>query len=172
MAVLLVSLASGCQWYRKLIIEESKKLQQQRAHFALLNYQLPVPLAATCQGDQRRYRVQPDLCVEDGIGKTVVKASKNVVDGWTTFQSATVARSSSELYKCPTRRIIQETEKVLEKALSYSWERDDPLPYLGADRRSPHWVPGGAIGRSDVLGLLGERLIIEEAEWARCYGSF
>ncbi|CAL9023968.1 unnamed protein product [Prunus brigantina] len=27
----------------------------------------------------------------DGIGKTVVKASRNVVDGWTTFRSATVA---------------------------------------------------------------------------------
>lgn len=27
----------------------------------------------------------------DGIGRTVVKASRNVVDGWTTFQSATVA---------------------------------------------------------------------------------
>lgn len=26
----------------------------------------------------------------DGIGKTVVKASRNVVDGWTTFRSATV----------------------------------------------------------------------------------
>ena len=29
----------------------------------------------------------------DGIGKTVVKASRNVVDGWTTFQSATVGMS-------------------------------------------------------------------------------
>ncbi|KAE9618799.1 hypothetical protein Lal_00047568 [Lupinus albus] len=29
--------------------------------------------------------------VGDGIGKTVVKSSRNVVDGWTTFQSATVA---------------------------------------------------------------------------------
>ncbi|KAJ4727718.1 Pectinesterase [Melia azedarach] len=27
----------------------------------------------------------------DGIGKTIVKASRNVVDGWTTFRSATVA---------------------------------------------------------------------------------
>ncbi|XP_044501119.1 pectinesterase-like [Mangifera indica] len=27
----------------------------------------------------------------DGIGKTVVKASRNVIDGWTTFRSATVA---------------------------------------------------------------------------------
>ncbi|KAK7396911.1 hypothetical protein VNO78_18074 [Psophocarpus tetragonolobus] len=31
------------------------------------------------------------MFVGDGIGKTVVKASRNVVDGWTTFQSATVA---------------------------------------------------------------------------------
>ncbi|XP_027353250.1 pectinesterase-like [Abrus precatorius] len=31
------------------------------------------------------------MLVGDGIGKTVVKASRNVVDGWTTFQSATVA---------------------------------------------------------------------------------
>lgn len=30
------------------------------------------------------------MFVGDGIGKTVVKASRNVVDGWTTFQSATV----------------------------------------------------------------------------------
>nr|XP_009401623.1 PREDICTED: pectinesterase 3-like [Musa acuminata subsp. malaccensis] len=28
----------------------------------------------------------------DGIGKTVVKASRNVVDGWTTFRSATVGK--------------------------------------------------------------------------------
>ncbi|KAK4273236.1 hypothetical protein QN277_021676 [Acacia crassicarpa] len=31
------------------------------------------------------------MFVGDGIGKTIVKASRNVVDGWTTFQSATVA---------------------------------------------------------------------------------
>ncbi|XP_057718438.1 pectinesterase-like [Arachis stenosperma] len=31
------------------------------------------------------------MLVGDGIGKTVVKASRNVVDGWTTFQSATFA---------------------------------------------------------------------------------
>ncbi|XP_028771070.1 pectinesterase [Neltuma alba] len=31
------------------------------------------------------------MFVGDGIGKTVVKANRNVVDGWTTFQSATVA---------------------------------------------------------------------------------
>ncbi|KAK7284625.1 hypothetical protein RJT34_19374 [Clitoria ternatea] len=31
------------------------------------------------------------MLVGDGIGNTVVKASRNVVDGWTTFQSATVA---------------------------------------------------------------------------------
>ncbi|KAF7804876.1 pectinesterase-like [Senna tora] len=31
------------------------------------------------------------MLVGDGIGKTIVKASRNVVDGWTTFQSATVA---------------------------------------------------------------------------------
>ncbi|XP_054823038.1 pectinesterase-like [Prosopis cineraria] len=31
------------------------------------------------------------MFVGDGIGKTVVKASRNVLDGWTTFQSATVA---------------------------------------------------------------------------------
>ncbi|KAJ1412598.1 Pectinesterase, catalytic [Sesbania bispinosa] len=31
------------------------------------------------------------MMVGDGIGKTVVKASRNVVDGWTTFQSATFA---------------------------------------------------------------------------------
>jgi len=30
------------------------------------------------------------MFIGDGIGKTVVKASRNVVDGWTTFQSATV----------------------------------------------------------------------------------
>lgn len=31
----------------------------------------------------------------DGIGRTVVKASRNVVDGWTTFQSATVGKSAN-----------------------------------------------------------------------------
>ncbi|XP_054802085.1 pectinesterase-like [Prosopis cineraria] len=31
------------------------------------------------------------MFVGDGIGKTIVKAGRNVVDGWTTFQSATVA---------------------------------------------------------------------------------
>jgi pectinesterase len=31
------------------------------------------------------------MLVGDGIGKTVVKASRNVVDGWTTFQSSTFA---------------------------------------------------------------------------------
>ncbi|XP_031256565.1 pectinesterase-like [Pistacia vera] len=31
------------------------------------------------------------MFIGDGIGKTVVKASRNVVDGWTTFRSATVA---------------------------------------------------------------------------------
>ncbi|RDX76577.1 putative pectinesterase/pectinesterase inhibitor 40, partial [Mucuna pruriens] len=31
------------------------------------------------------------MFIGDGIGKTVVKGSRNVVDGWTTFQSATVA---------------------------------------------------------------------------------
>ncbi|XP_062143365.1 pectinesterase-like [Alnus glutinosa] len=31
------------------------------------------------------------MFIGDGIGNTVVKASRNVVDGWTTFQSATVA---------------------------------------------------------------------------------
>lgn len=30
------------------------------------------------------------MLVGDGIGKTVVKGSRNVIDGWTTFQSATV----------------------------------------------------------------------------------
>lgn len=30
------------------------------------------------------------MFIGDGIGKTVVKASRNVVDGWTTFRSATV----------------------------------------------------------------------------------
>lgn len=34
------------------------------------------------------------MFVGDGIGKTVVKGSRNVVDGWTTFQSATVGMSS------------------------------------------------------------------------------
>ncbi|XP_071724518.1 pectinesterase-like [Rutidosis leptorrhynchoides] len=35
---------------------------------------------------------KPNLMfVGDGIGKTVIKASRNVVDGWTTFRSATVA---------------------------------------------------------------------------------
>ncbi|THU67317.1 hypothetical protein C4D60_Mb05t23370 [Musa balbisiana] len=32
----------------------------------------------------------------DGIGKTVVKASRNVVDGWTTFRSATVGDEEQE----------------------------------------------------------------------------
>ncbi|MCL7033871.1 hypothetical protein MKW94_020377 [Papaver nudicaule] len=31
------------------------------------------------------------MFIGDGIGKTVVKANRNVVDGWTTFRSATVA---------------------------------------------------------------------------------
>ncbi|KAM7276260.1 hypothetical protein ACFE04_018126 [Oxalis oulophora] len=31
------------------------------------------------------------MFVGDGIGKTIVKASRNVVDGWTTFRSATIA---------------------------------------------------------------------------------
>ncbi|KAG6483985.1 pectinesterase-like [Zingiber officinale] len=31
------------------------------------------------------------MMIGDGIGKTVVKASRNVVDGWTTFRSATFA---------------------------------------------------------------------------------
>ncbi|XP_074587405.1 pectinesterase-like [Curcuma longa] len=31
------------------------------------------------------------MLMGDGIGKTVIKASRNVVDGWTTFRSATVA---------------------------------------------------------------------------------
>ncbi|XP_015951179.2 pectinesterase [Arachis duranensis] len=31
------------------------------------------------------------MFIGDGIGRTIVKASRNVVDGWTTFQSATVA---------------------------------------------------------------------------------
>jgi pectinesterase len=30
------------------------------------------------------------MFIGDGIGNTVVKASRNVLDGWTTFQSATV----------------------------------------------------------------------------------
>lgn len=34
------------------------------------------------------------MFVGDGIGKTVVKANRNVVDGWTTFQSATVGTFS------------------------------------------------------------------------------
>jgi pectinesterase len=32
------------------------------------------------------------MFVGDGIGKTVVKASRNVVDGSTTFRSATVGK--------------------------------------------------------------------------------
>lgn len=38
----------------------------------------------------------------DGIGKTVVKASRNVVDGWTTFRSATVGEFVQSLlyYTC------------------------------------------------------------------------
>jgi hypothetical protein len=32
------------------------------------------------------------MLVGDGIGKTVVKASRNVVDGWTTFQSSTFGK--------------------------------------------------------------------------------
>lgn len=35
------------------------------------------------------------MFVGDGIGKTIVKASRNVVDGWTTFRSATVAAVGS-----------------------------------------------------------------------------
>ncbi|KAK1549719.1 hypothetical protein Q3G72_006714 [Acer saccharum] len=34
--------------------------------------------------------------IGDGIGKTIVKASRNVVDGWTTFRSATVAVVGNE----------------------------------------------------------------------------
>lgn len=30
------------------------------------------------------------MFIGDGIGKTIVKGSRSVVDGWTTFQSATV----------------------------------------------------------------------------------
>ncbi|KAK7333731.1 hypothetical protein VNO80_30508 [Phaseolus coccineus] len=37
------------------------------------------------------------IWVGDGIGKTVVKASRNVVDGWTTFKSATVGVFHSNL---------------------------------------------------------------------------
>ena len=37
------------------------------------------------------------MLVGDGIGKTVVKASRNVVDGWTTFQSATFGAFDFEL---------------------------------------------------------------------------
>ncbi|XP_030947045.1 pectinesterase-like [Quercus lobata] len=37
-------------------------------------------------------RKKPNLMfIGDGIGKTIVKASRNVIDGWTTFRSATVA---------------------------------------------------------------------------------
>ncbi|EXB33529.1 putative pectinesterase/pectinesterase inhibitor 39 [Morus notabilis] len=36
------------------------------------------------------------MFVGDGIGKTVVKASRNHVDGWTTFRSATVGESQYE----------------------------------------------------------------------------
>lgn len=32
------------------------------------------------------------MFIGDGIGKTIVKASRNVVDGWTTFRSATVGQ--------------------------------------------------------------------------------
>jgi pectinesterase len=32
------------------------------------------------------------MLVGDGIGQTVVKASRNVVDGWTTFQSSTFGK--------------------------------------------------------------------------------
>lgn len=37
------------------------------------------------------------MFVGDGIGKTVVKASRNVVDGWTTFRSATVGEYRNSL---------------------------------------------------------------------------
>lgn len=32
------------------------------------------------------------MFIGDGIGKTVIKASRNVVDGWTTFRSATLGQ--------------------------------------------------------------------------------
>jgi pectinesterase len=32
------------------------------------------------------------MFIGDGIGKTVIKASRNVVDGWTTFRSATLGK--------------------------------------------------------------------------------
>ncbi|CAN0885571.1 Probable pectinesterase/pectinesterase inhibitor 40 [Linum grandiflorum] len=38
--------------------------------------------------DKKKMRL---MFIGDGIGKTVVKANRNVVDGWTTFRSATVA---------------------------------------------------------------------------------
>lgn len=34
------------------------------------------------------------MFVGDGIGKTVIKAARNVVDGWTTFRSATVGEQT------------------------------------------------------------------------------
>ncbi|KAL4330487.1 hypothetical protein S83_044121 [Arachis hypogaea] len=37
------------------------------------------------------------MFIGDGIGRTIIKASRNVVDGWTTFQSATVGNHFSPL---------------------------------------------------------------------------
>jgi len=36
--------------------------------------------------------------IGDGIGKTVVKANRSVVDGWTTFRSATVGESKFSFF--------------------------------------------------------------------------
>ena len=38
------------------------------------------------------------MFIGDGIGKTVVKANRSVVDGWTTFRSATVGECKSPLF--------------------------------------------------------------------------
>ncbi|XP_072068605.1 probable pectinesterase/pectinesterase inhibitor 40 isoform X2 [Arachis hypogaea] len=50
------------------------------------------------------------MFIGDGIGRTIIKASRNVVDGWTTFQSATVDKrqekmefSTSECRELPVR---------------------------------------------------------------------
>lgn len=34
------------------------------------------------------------MFIGDGIGKTLIKGDRNVVDGWTTFRSATVGKFS------------------------------------------------------------------------------
>ncbi|WOL16006.1 hypothetical protein Cni_G24788 [Canna indica] len=52
------------------------------------------------------------MLMGDGIGKTVVKASRNVVDGWTTFRSATVV----------IRCLVLDVESSKDNILSSDWK--------------------------------------------------